>query len=77
MSRYKFIVGVTLAALEEELNRIVAKDPRTKLIQVFYAQGAGYVAVVEYLDNGKAFPNDLTAGAGAPKKLQQKLHKKS
>jgi len=47
MAKYQFIVGVSLAALEEQVNRIVSEEPKIKLNQVFYAQGTGFVAVVE------------------------------
>jgi hypothetical protein len=47
MTKYQFIVGVSLAALEEQVNRIVRDEPEIKLNQVFYAQGTGFVAVLE------------------------------
>jgi hypothetical protein len=51
MLRYQFIVGVTLSALEEELNQVVNNEHSAKLNQVFYAQGIGFVAVVEHLES--------------------------
>lgn len=48
MSRYQFIVGATLTALERDLNRIADDDPDLELRQVLLAQGTGFVAVVEH-----------------------------
>jgi len=48
MTRYRFIVGATLAALEQDLNRIADAEPDIELRQVLLAQGTGFVAVVEY-----------------------------
>lgn len=45
--RYRFLVGVTLAALEDDLNQVVTADPSLAVVQVFYAAGTGYVALVE------------------------------
>ena len=50
MPRYQFVVGVSTAALEEELNRLVIDEPCLKLIQVVYAMGTGFVAVVEHTE---------------------------
>jgi hypothetical protein len=47
MGRYQFVVGVSLAALEEEVNRLVQDDPGLKLIQVLYAVGSGFTAIIE------------------------------
>lgn len=47
LRRYRFIVGVTLAALEDDVNRVVHDDPRLCLFQVFYATGTGFVGVLE------------------------------
>ncbi len=47
MQRYQFIVGVSLPALEEEVNRIVNDELFAKLNQVFYAPGTGFVGIVE------------------------------
>jgi hypothetical protein len=47
MRRYQFVVGVSLSALEETLNRLVSQEPGLKLNQVFYAHGTGFVAAVE------------------------------
>jgi hypothetical protein len=51
MPKYRFHVTVSLSALEEELNRVVSDEPYLKLNQVFYAQGLGFVAVVERAKN--------------------------
>ena len=52
MSKYKFLVGVTPAALEAELNSADAQEPLLKLRQVLLAPGTGFIAVVEYPDGG-------------------------
>jgi hypothetical protein len=48
MRRYKFVVGVNLSALEEELNRIAEDEQSVSLNQVLHAQGTGFVGVLEY-----------------------------
>ena len=53
MPRYQFLVGVSLTALEEELNRMVSGEPSLKLHQVLYIQGTGFVAVVEHSESAK------------------------
>jgi hypothetical protein len=45
--RYRFIVGVSLAALDDELDRVAGEDEEVALAQVFYAPGTGFVAVLE------------------------------
>jgi hypothetical protein len=50
MPKYQFIVGVSLAALEADLNRIVQEEPSLKLHQVMYAPGTGFVAVLEHVE---------------------------
>jgi hypothetical protein len=47
MPKYQFVVGVSLAALQADLNRIVQEEPSLQLHQVMYAPGTGFVAVVE------------------------------
>jgi hypothetical protein len=47
MRKYQFVVGVSLAALEEEVNRLVNDEPALRLIQVLYAVGSGFVAIME------------------------------
>lgn len=49
MRRYQFVVGMTISALEDELNRIMNDDPSTKLIQVLYAQGTGFIGIIEHI----------------------------
>jgi len=77
MRRYQFVVGMTLAALEEEVNRIVNNEPSTKLIQVFYAQGTGFVGVVEYLENTEVLPTKQADQSVNPRRSQEKSQKKS
>jgi hypothetical protein len=50
MRKYQFVVGVSLAALEEEVNRLVSEEPGLRLIQVLQVMGSGLVAVVEHAD---------------------------
>ena len=47
MLKYQFVVGVSLAALEQEVKRLVNDEPALKLIQVLYAVGSGFVAIME------------------------------
>jgi hypothetical protein len=56
MSRYRFIVGATLAALEQELNRVVDNDPEIELRQVLLAPGTGFVAVIESAHEAEVVP---------------------
>ena len=51
MPRYQFIVGVSLSALEEQVNQLVNDEGSAKLTQVLYAQGTGFVGVVEHAEN--------------------------
>lgn len=47
MARYRFITAVSLAALEQDLNRAAADDPSLDLVQVLHVPATGFVAVVE------------------------------
>lgn len=47
MARYRFITAVSLAALEQDLNRAAADDASLDLVQVLHVPGTGFVAVVE------------------------------
>jgi hypothetical protein len=47
LQKYLFVVGVSLASLEEELNRAAEQEEDLELKQVFYAQGSGFVAILE------------------------------
>ena len=42
--KFRFVVGVSIPTLEAELNSL---DDDFELRQVFYAQGTGFVAVLE------------------------------
>ncbi len=75
--RYRFIVAVSLSALEEEVNRVAEAEPCLKLNQVLYVMGSGYVAVMERSEySGEAAPEP-----GGPLKeqagIRQKPRKKS
>jgi hypothetical protein len=69
MRRYQFVVGVSLAALDEELDRTAGDDPSIALAQVFYAAGTGFVAVLERRgDSSRAereYPEDSPRGKTA------------
>jgi hypothetical protein len=47
MHRYQFVIGVSLSALEAELNRIVKEEPFLALRGFTFAHGIGFIAVVE------------------------------
>ena len=47
MARYRFITAVSLAALQQDLNRAAADDASLDLVQVLHVPGTGFVAVVE------------------------------
>jgi hypothetical protein len=51
MRKYQFVVGVSLPALEEALNRIAEGEHSVSLNQVLHAPGTGFVAVLEHADN--------------------------
>jgi hypothetical protein len=48
MTRYKLLLGVTFVTLEAEINRMVSDDSSAKLITAFFAQGTGFIGVMEY-----------------------------
>jgi len=58
--RYKLLLGVTLAGLEDDVNGMVARDPSCKLVQAFFAQGAGFIGAVEYEAEEKGADADET-----------------
>lgn len=45
--RYRFVVGVTLAALEAQVNQLTADPHGPALKQVLFATGTGFIAVLE------------------------------
>ncbi|MFT4066303.1 hypothetical protein [Paraburkholderia sp.] len=45
--RYRFVVGATLAMLEEQVNRLTGEQRDLMLRQVLFATGTGFVAVLE------------------------------
>lgn len=45
--RFRVIVGISVASIEEELNRV---DAELDLRQLVYAPGTGFVAVLERSD---------------------------
>ncbi|WP_129518123.1 hypothetical protein [Burkholderia stabilis] len=44
---YQFVTGVTLVALEDRVNQLIDEHPDLTLKQVLFAQGTGFVAVLE------------------------------
>ncbi|MBS0423445.1 MAG: hypothetical protein JSR71_03235 [Proteobacteria bacterium] len=75
MSRYQFIVGVSLAALEQELNQKMNDQPCLRLSQIFYAQGTGFVAVTEKIGDNEEKEN-LLSTLDESKRNKRKLPKK-
>ena len=68
MDKYQFIVGMSVPALEVEINRLVSGDTDLHLRQVLFAQGTGFIAIVER--TGEHPPP-----AEAPKKGKEKAAK--
>ena len=77
MQRYQFLVGVSVPALEEEVNRIVNDERSAKLNQVFYAPGTGFVGVVERLESAGVIQAKRIEKPGAPTTDARKSRKKS
>jgi hypothetical protein len=50
MRAYQFIVGVSLSALEKELNQVANHKDFVGLNQVLHVQGIGFIAVVERME---------------------------
>jgi hypothetical protein len=48
MTSYKLLLGVTFAALEDEINRLVSDDSSAELINAFFAQGTGFIGAMKY-----------------------------
>ena len=47
MSKYQFIVGVSLVDLETQLNNKASAEPDLNFKQMLFVPGTGFVAVVE------------------------------
>ncbi|WP_159085602.1 hypothetical protein [Burkholderia sp. MSMB0856] len=45
--KYQFVTGATLVALEDRVNQLIDEHPNLTLKQVLFAQGTGFVAVLE------------------------------
>ncbi|RQV33866.1 hypothetical protein [Burkholderia cenocepacia] len=45
--KYHFVTGPTLVALEDLVNQLIDENPNLTLKQVLFAQGTGFVAVLE------------------------------
>lgn len=63
MKKYKSIVGVSILALEEELNTFVSGSPEHEVVQIFYAQGTGFVAVLACDERDAEPPHETTGKA--------------
>lgn len=74
--KYRFVVGVSLAALEQDLNRMVEDESVFELRQVLYAQGTGFIAVIEHADKDTEHLAETTGKTGEIKKTPRKLPKK-
>jgi hypothetical protein len=77
MQRYQFVVGASVTALEEAVNRIVSDEPCLKLSHVIYAQGTGFVAVVERLESAKVAQTQGKKQPEKPATNQQRSGKKA
>lgn len=77
MPRYQFITGVSLVALEEELNRVTSNEPSLELKQVFYAQGTGFVALIEHSESVVVEPTKPPEKTEMSGKNQRRPQKKS
>ncbi|MGF6851683.1 hypothetical protein [Paraburkholderia sp. CI3] len=45
--KYQFVTGATLAALEDRVHQLIDEQSNLVLKQVLFAQGTGFVAVLE------------------------------
>ncbi len=77
MQRYQFVVGVSLSALDAELNRIVKEDPCLVLRGFTYAQGTGFVAVMERSEEDAHIHAEPTERPEEPSKSVRKRRTKS
>lgn len=60
MKKYKFIVGVSILALDEDLNRFLQDSPEHEVFEIFYAQGTGFVAVLGCDEGDAEVPHEAT-----------------
>lgn len=58
MTQYKLLLGMTIPALEAEINQVVSNDSSARLINAFYAPGAGFVGAIEYQGEANTRPAD-------------------
>jgi len=75
MQRYQFVVGASITALEEAVNRIVSEEPCLKLNHVIYAQGTGFVAVIEHPENARTPQTEGIKQQEKPAKNQRRFWK--
>ncbi len=74
MPRYRFVVAASLAALEQELNRLVGEEPDLEFIQLLHAPGTGFIAVVKGIAGIAAGPAPA-AGPAEPRKRSRRSQK--
>ncbi len=77
MPRYQFVVGVSVTALEESVNHIVSDEPCLKLNHVLYAQGTGFIAVVERPEGAKASQTEEIKQSEKPAMNQRRSGKRT
>jgi hypothetical protein len=77
MTRYKLLLGVTLPTLEEEINRMASDDSSAKLLDAFFAQGTGFIGVMEYEGAEEARGQAPKKSKTAEPHHKSKLHKSS
>jgi hypothetical protein len=59
MKSCSLVVGVTLPALEGQINRILADDESAQLIGLLFAQGTGFVSAI--VQEARKVPSSGTA----------------
>lgn len=80
MTQYQFVTGISLAALQDEVNRIASEEPGLTLNQVLHVPGAGFVAVIERDMSAAMEPAELvesTKLAEPTKKIEPAKSKKT
>jgi hypothetical protein len=62
MTQYKLLLGITIPALEAEINQVASNDSSARLINAFYAPGAGFVGAIEYQGEANTGPAESSSG---------------
>jgi len=47
MRQYQFVIGISLALLQDEVNRLAAESPELTLNQILHVPGQGFVGIIE------------------------------